>query len=92
MSRIFKEIRFETNTRISTGINYILLKEGLFLFHTWVVYLQINIGEKYFVKLLGLLIRVTNSYEICKHKSKKSHCRAKYAAHRFQIWWSMKCM
>ena len=47
--------------------------------------MQINTGEKYFVKSIGLLIRVRNSNEICKQKSKKSHCLVKYAAHRFQL-------
>ena len=51
--------------------------------------MQINTGEKYFVKSLGLLILVRNSNEICKKKkkkkSKKSHCLVKYAARRFQL-------
>ena len=42
-----------------------------FFFHSLVACMQINTGEKYFVKPLGLLIRVRNSNEICqKHQSK----------------------
>ena len=62
----------------------------LVFFHSLVACMQINTGEKYFVKSLGLLIRVRNSNEICKQKSKKSHCLVKYAARRFQLWWNPK--
>ena len=54
--------------------------------------LHITTGEKYFVKPLGLLFLVTNSNEICKHASKKSHSLAKYATNLFQLTRSPKCI